>query len=69
MRACVWGQRSGDTRADRLRKPVYLDALLLEHSTGSRWIKTKRPEFYGPLIVPTGRETHTRSVRFDEVGG
>ena len=46
-----------------------LDAGLLEHSTGSRWIKTRRPELYGPLTVPTGKEADTRSVRFDEVGG
>ena len=42
---------------------------LLEHCTGSRWIKTRRPELYGPLTVPTGREEDTRTVRFDEVGG
>ena len=46
-----------------------LDASLLEHSTGSRWIATRRPELYGPLTVPTGKERDTRSVRFDEVGG
>jgi predicted amidohydrolase len=46
-----------------------LDAGLLEHSTGSRWIRTRRPELYGPLTVPTGKEADTRSVRFDEVGG
>jgi predicted amidohydrolase len=46
-----------------------LDAGLLEHTTGRRWIKTRRPELYGPLTVPTGKEADTRSVRFDEVGG
>jgi len=46
-----------------------LDASLLEQSTGRRWIKTRRPELYQPLTVPTGRERDTRSVRFDEVGG
>ena len=46
-----------------------LDASLLEHSTGSRWIATRRPELYGPLTVPTGKERDTRSVRFDEIGG
>jgi len=39
------------------------------HATGSRWITTRRPELYGPLIVPTGKEADTRSARFDEVGG
>ncbi|HSK09941.1 MAG TPA: nitrilase family protein [Vicinamibacterales bacterium] len=46
-----------------------LDGSLLEHSTGRRWITTRRPELYGPLTVPTGQEKDTRSVRFDEVGG
>ena len=46
-----------------------LDASLLEQSTGRRWIKTRRPELYTPLTVPTGKERDTRSVRFDEIGG
>jgi predicted amidohydrolase len=39
-----------------------LDASLLEVSTGSRWIKTRRPELYEPLTVPTGPACH-RSTR------
>ena len=46
-----------------------LDAGLLANTTGSRWISTRRPELYGPLAVPTGREKDTRAVRFDDVGG
>lgn len=46
-----------------------LDASLLEHSTGRRWIRTRRPELYGELAVRTGLEEDTRKVRFDEVGG
>lgn len=46
-----------------------LDASLLEHSTGRRWISTRRPELYAPLTVRTGLERDTRDVRFDEVGG
>ena len=46
-----------------------LDAGLLANTTGSRWISTRRPELYGPLTVPTGKEKDTRAVRFDEVGG
>ena len=45
-----------------------LDASLLEVSTGKRWIKTRRPELYGPLAVPTGLEQDTRTVRFDKKG-
>lgn len=28
--------------------------------TGCRWIRTRRPELYGPLTVPTGIEKDTR---------
>ena len=45
-----------------------LDASLLEVSTGRRWIKTRRPELYEPLTVPTGLEQDTRTVRFDKRG-
>jgi hypothetical protein len=45
-----------------------LDAGLLEVSTGRRWMKTRRPELYAPLAVPTGMEQGTRAVRFDGEG-
>jgi predicted amidohydrolase len=45
-----------------------LDASLLEVSTGMRWIKTRRPELYELLTVPTGLEQDTRTVRFDKKG-
>ena len=45
-----------------------LDASLLEVSTGRRWIKTRRPELYKPLTIPTGQEQDTRTVRFDKKG-
>ena len=41
-----------------------LDAELLSACTGRRWIKTRRPELYGALSVPTGTEQDTRTVRF-----
>jgi len=46
-----------------------LDASLLEHATGRRWISTRRPELYRPLTVRTGAERDTRAVRFDDIGG
>jgi len=42
-----------------------LDASLPGQSTGQRWIRTRRPELYEPLTVPTGRERDTRKVRFE----
>ena len=45
-----------------------LDGALLERNTGRRWIKTRRPDLYGPLTVPTGLEQDTRTVRFDKKG-
>jgi len=43
-------------------------ALRFVESTGWRWIRTRRPELYGPLVSRTGLEVDTRSVRFDEKG-
>ena len=43
-----------------------LDPELLTQSTGKRWIRTRRPELYGPLAQPTGLEEDTRKVRFDK---
>jgi predicted amidohydrolase len=45
-----------------------LDMTLLAESTGRRWIKTRRPDLYQPLAVPTGMEEDTRKVRFDRKG-
>jgi predicted amidohydrolase len=42
-----------------------LDGSLIERSTGRRWLRTRRPELYGPLVVATGREEDTRTVRFE----
>ena len=43
-----------------------LDASLQEKSTGRRWIRTRRPELYKPLTLPTGKEQDTRTVRFEQ---
>ena len=45
-----------------------LDAKLIVESTGERWIRTRRPELYGPLTEATGKEQDTRDVRFDARG-
>ena len=41
-----------------------LDASLRDLSTGVRWMRTRRPELYGPIAVPTGAEQDTRTLRF-----
>lgn len=43
-----------------------LDPALLDKCTGRRWMRTRRPELYGPLARPTGNERSTREVRFDK---
>ncbi|MGE3308427.1 MAG: nitrilase family protein [Limisphaerales bacterium] len=43
-----------------------LDPSLLPEATGNLWIQARRPELYGPLTVPTGRERDTRSIKFME---
>ena len=42
-----------------------LDASLQQMCTGSRWIKSRRPELYAQLAVPTGLEKDTRTLRFE----
>lgn len=41
-----------------------LDPAAREMCTGQRWIRSRRPDLYGPLAVPTGRERDTRTLRF-----
>ena len=43
-----------------------LDASLLPDATGRRWIRSRRPDLYAPLTVPTGLEVDTRKVKFEE---
>lgn len=43
-----------------------LDPALHENCTGVRWIKTRRPDLYGKLAVPTGLEEDIRRVRFSD---
>ncbi|MBI5724870.1 MAG: acyltransferase [Planctomycetes bacterium] len=44
-----------------------LDASLIDRCTGRRWLRTRRPDLYGPLTVPTGIEQDTRKVRFEHL--
>jgi predicted amidohydrolase len=46
-----------------------LDAQRLEMCTGSRWIKSRRPELYGRIAAPTGSERDIRSLRFEGLTG
>jgi predicted amidohydrolase len=41
-----------------------LDASLRDNCTGVRWMRTRRPELYGLLTVPTGKEEDLRCSRF-----
>jgi predicted amidohydrolase len=43
-----------------------LDASLLEESTGRLWIQARRPDLYGELAVPTGRERDVHQLKFEE---
>ncbi|HUX21064.1 MAG TPA: nitrilase family protein [Spirochaetia bacterium] len=52
-------------RAEDAMVVADLDPELLRLSTGSRWIRSRRPELYQSLTVPTGREEDTRKVRFE----
>jgi predicted amidohydrolase len=41
-----------------------LDLSLLTSCTGRRWMRGRRPELYGAIAEPTGRELDIRAVRF-----
>ena len=41
-----------------------LDLSMLSTCTGRRWMKSRRPDLYHGLAVPTGNEQDTRIVRF-----
>jgi len=43
-----------------------LCASLRDNCTGSKWIQARRPNLYGPLTVPTGRERDTRALKFEQ---
>ncbi len=43
-----------------------LDSTLLQQATGRSWIAARRPELYGLLSTPTGRERDTRELKFEE---
>jgi predicted amidohydrolase len=45
-----------------------LDPSLLADATGQRWLRTRRPDLYGPLAVPTGNEIATRQSRMAREG-
>ena len=42
-----------------------LDASLRDNCTGARWIRSRRPDLYGPLTAVRGTEEDTRRTRFD----
>jgi hypothetical protein len=43
-----------------------LDPGLFKQNTGRRWIRTRRPELYGPLVERTGREEDMRNALREE---
>lgn len=60
-----YGQILAETwKADDDMIVADLDAAQRDNCTGVRWIKTRRPELYRPLTVPTGLEEDIRRVRF-----
>jgi predicted amidohydrolase len=43
-----------------------LDASLLQQATGRLWLQARRPELYGELAVPTGRERDVHQLKYEE---
>lgn len=44
-----------------------LEADIRTACTGRRWMRSRRPELYNPICVPTGEEADTRKVRFSKM--
>jgi len=40
-----------------------LDTNILETSSDRRWLRSRRPELVGPIVLPTGKEEPIRKVR------
>jgi predicted amidohydrolase len=62
-----YGQILAETwKADDDMVVADLDPALRENCTGVRWIKTRRPDLYEQLTLPTGLEEDIRRVRFSD---
>ncbi len=62
-----YGQILAETwKADDDMVVADLDPALRDNCTGARWIKTRRPELYKQLTLPTGLEEDIRRVRFSD---
>jgi predicted amidohydrolase len=53
-------------KADDVMIIADLDASLLSEATGRKWIRARRPDLYSPLSIPTGNESDTRTIKFEE---
>ena len=51
-------------RADDDMVVADLDAERLNRCFGQRLIQSRRPDLYGMIAVPTGKEQDTRRIRF-----
>ncbi len=56
-------------KADDCMVVAELNASLRDNCTGVRWIKTRRPDLYAMLAMPTGLELDIRSSRFPDEAG
>jgi len=52
------------SEADNAMVTTTLDPKILHMCTGERWLTSRRPELYPPLIRATGKEKDIRTVRF-----
>lgn len=43
-----------------------LDSALLTSATGAKWMRARRPNLYSSLTIPTGQESTTRQMKFEE---
>ena len=63
-----YGEMLAETwAADEAIVVADLDPAIQATCTGRRWLKSRRPDLYGPLSQPTGIEEDTRKVRFEKM--
>lgn len=53
-------------KADDAMVIAELDMHLLDHCTGRRWLRARRPDLYGELTESTGKEFSPRDARFSK---
>ena len=53
-------------KADDAMVTAELDPALLEHATGRKWMRARRPSLYQSLTTATDNQSDARHMKFEE---